>query len=64
MALVYLPEGGSVGIDTSRPAGTPLEVTWFDPRTGESQPGDNPDGVTFTAPDDRDWVLVVDAGPR
>jgi hypothetical protein len=63
-AMVYLPEGGSVGLDPSRLAGTPLEVTWFDPRTGESQPGAVPDGETFTAPDDRDWVLLVDAGPR
>jgi hypothetical protein len=59
-AMVYLPEGGSVGVDTAKLAGTRLAVTWFNPRTGESHPGEGT-GTAFEAPDDNDWVLILDA---
>ncbi len=62
-AMIYLPEGGTVGVDTSQLAGTTFEVTWFNPRTGESEPGDGT-GDSFTAPDDEDWVLVLDTAQR
>ena len=62
-AMIYLPEGGTVGVDTSQLAGTTFEVTWFNPRTGESAPGDGT-GDSFTAPDDEDWVLVLDTAQR
>jgi hypothetical protein len=35
-------------------------VTWFNPRTGESHPGEGA-GSAFEAPDDEDWVLILDA---
>ena len=63
-AMVYLPEGGRVGIDTSRLASPTPEATWFDPRTGETRPGAAGTGETFTAPDEEDWVLVLDAAAR
>jgi hypothetical protein len=59
-AMVYLPDGGSVSVDTAKLAGTTLAVTWFDPRTGESHPGEGT-GSAFEAPDDQDWVLILDA---
>ncbi|MGH3585761.1 MAG: glycoside hydrolase family 140 protein, partial [Pseudonocardia sp.] len=59
-AMVYLHHGGSVSVDTSRLAGNTLAVTWFNPRTGESQPGEGT-GTAFEAPDDNDWVLILDA---
>ena len=60
-AMVYLPEGGSVGVDTSVLASSSPQVTWFNPRTGESQAGQGSGGGGYTAPDDEDWVLVLDA---
>lgn len=63
-AMVYLPEGGTVEVDTSRLASSRPEVTWFDPRTGGSQEGEAGRGGTFTAPDDQDWVLILDASRR
>ncbi len=52
-AVLYFPIGARPVLDrTVIAAGA--ELTWFDPRTGESQRGDGP-----TPPDARDWVLVV-----
>jgi Protein of unknown function (DUF4038)/Putative collagen-binding domain of a collagenase len=62
-AMVYLPDGGSVGIDTSALASTSPQVTWFDPRTGESHAGEAATGAAYTAPDENDWVLLLDAPP-
>ncbi len=59
-AMVYLHHGGSVEVDLSALAGPVRAVTWFNPRTGESEPGAGT-GPEFTAPDDEDWVLVLDA---
>ncbi len=59
-AMVYLHHGGPVGVDTSKLAGDTLAVTWFNPRTGESHPGEGT-GASFEAPDDEDWVLILDA---
>jgi hypothetical protein len=63
-AMVYLPEGGSVGIDTAALANNPPQVTWFNPRTGGSQAGEASTGGSYTAPDEDDWVLVLDTAPR
>jgi hypothetical protein len=53
--VVYLPHGGATSIyslvSTSR-------AVWFNPRDGSSF-GAGAGGTTFTAPDDRDWVLYV-----
>jgi hypothetical protein len=59
-AMVYLHRGGSVSVDTSKLAGTTLAATWFNPRTGESHPEPGT-GPGFEAPDDNDWVLILDA---
>ncbi|WP_343986604.1 DUF4038 domain-containing protein [Pseudonocardia aurantiaca] len=59
-AMVYLHHGGSTEVDLSALAGPVRAVTWFNPRTGESMPGSGT-GPEFTAPDDDDWVLVLDA---
>ncbi|HYH29963.1 MAG TPA: glycoside hydrolase family 140 protein [Pseudonocardia sp.] len=59
-AMVYLHHGGSVSVDTAKLAGDTLAVTWFNPRTGESQPGEGT-GTAFEAPDENDWVLILDA---
>jgi Putative collagen-binding domain of a collagenase len=59
-AMVYLPEGGSVDVDASALASRSPQVTWFNPRTGESQPGQDATGGSYTAPDNADWVIVLD----
>jgi hypothetical protein len=60
-AMVYLPQGGSVRVDSSALAGPITQVTWFNPRTGESQADEIAGGATYTAPDAQDWVLILDA---
>jgi hypothetical protein len=37
--VVYLPEGGECEINLWRAPAGALQLTWFDPRTGESRPG-------------------------
>jgi hypothetical protein len=63
VALLYLPAGGDVRLDT-RPLAAGLAATWIDPRSGgETAAGPVPQGtVTLTAPDGEDWVLVLRAG--
>jgi hypothetical protein len=55
-AFIYLPEGGSVGVDTSQLTAT--GASWFDPRTGQSQPATG--SGTYAAPTADDWVLVIE----
>ena len=60
---VYLPYGGSEEVDLSS-SEIVLEQTWFNPRTGEITEGGSIQGGqvrSFTAPDERDWVLLLDA---
>lgn len=57
-AIVYLPRGGSFRLDGEL-VKEGSKKSWFDPRTGESRPAGPGDGGVFTAPDDRDWLLVV-----
>ena len=65
-AYVYLPKGGQVTMDVNRLAGSTQAGTptarWYDPRTGQySQAQPLPSGQpALQAPDDRDWVLVVE----
>jgi hypothetical protein len=62
--LVYLPSGKThVTVNTGRLTGTKLVAWWYDPRTGEARPFDRLakcDTHEFTAPDNGDWVLVLD----
>lgn len=59
--MLYLPGGGSEEIDLNEVEGA-FEYSWFNPRTGETmQIGSVDDGQLrlFTAPDERDWVLLL-----
>lgn len=62
--LVYLPDGGTVGVDLSGAAGT-LDALWIDPQSGAPTlaPAVAGGGVrTLAAPTaDRDWVLWLAA---
>jgi hypothetical protein len=59
LAVVYLPAGGAVTLDTSRLADS-YHASWFNPRTGAAQPA-NMNAGQFAAPDAQDWVLLVQA---
>ncbi len=59
---VYLPVGGSVSIDL-RATGGSFNVTWFNPRNGNSNNAGSVPGNgirSFNAPDNQDWVLKLD----
>lgn len=62
LAVVYLPEGGAVTIDATRLA-RDWRSAWWDPRSGEhraaKQTNDDARRVSFRAPDEHDWVLVI-----
>lgn len=57
VCVLYLPVGGPVRLNLAglRRACT---ASWFDPRRGRHQPA-RPRGQTFVAPDNQDWVLVI-----
>ena len=55
LAVVYVPRGHEVELKLDLLAPN-LESVWFNPRTGERQPGEGP---PYAAPDDEDWVLVM-----
>ena len=57
LALVYLPAGGSVTVDTGRLADG-VAGQWYDPRTGERAEASGDEG-SYSAPSDHDWVLVL-----
>ena len=66
-AMCYLPVGGAVTIDMTDIAGTSGEgnVTswWFNPRNGLSQfisQDTNSSTKVYTAPNNSDWVLILD----
>lgn len=59
LAVLYLPVGGTVALDARRLAGA--EATWYDPRTGAHLAGRLEDAGRITAPDSRDWVLLLRA---
>ena len=56
LALLYLPVGGSITL--SRDVGA--AAFWFNPRDGSRTSASSDDARTFTAPDDQDWVLVIE----
>jgi len=61
--FVYLPKGGAVTVDLSKISGESLQSWWFNPRTGTATKGETyarTTGKEFTAPDNKDWVLVID----
>jgi hypothetical protein len=70
LAISYLPEGGTIGIDTRRMAGR-VHARWYDPTSGrytavKSSPFAARRSLDLTAPGrnhegGRDWVLVLTA---
>ena len=59
--LVYFEQGGTILLDLLEATGK-VQVTWFNPRTGEYSPAKQILGgayVSFSAPDANDWVLYV-----
>jgi hypothetical protein len=59
--MLYLPGGGSEEIDLHEFDGA-FEQSWFNPRTGETMHIGSIGGghlQSFTAPDERDWVLLL-----
>ncbi len=63
LAVVYIPQGGDVCLDTSSLV-HPATETWFNPRTGERKYAGPVAGTTctLTSPEDEDWVLCIEAG--
>jgi hypothetical protein len=57
LAVLYLPVGGTVRLTRAIAGG----ATWYDPRTSAVARAVPVGGNTFTAPDARDWVLVLGA---
>jgi hypothetical protein len=57
--VVYDANGGKIEIDLSHASGS-LSAEWFNPRTGEIKSFGQVNGggkVSFTSPDNNDWVL-------
>jgi len=57
--LIHLPDGGDFTLDLSGASGT-FNVSWFNPRDGDTIAGGTVAGGTsasFTAPDWNDWAL-------
>lgn len=63
-AMIYLPAGDSVEVDSSNLRGERLCAYWYDPRTGVAKAIgvlDRQPRMSFTAPQGGpDWVLVLD----
>ena len=64
-AWFYLPCGGKIDTDLTPLVREIHELHWLNPRTGDMQSGGIVEGrrLTFTAPDENDWLLMVGA-PR
>lgn len=63
-AFVYIPQGQTVTIDTTKLASETLSASWFDPRLGKTTHAETfarESQRDFTPPNDDDWVLVLDA---
>lgn len=57
-AVVYLPKGGELTLNTRR-LEKGFTAEWFDPRTGKRRAAKTSPGARYSAPDARDWVLVI-----
>ncbi|ORY25529.1 hypothetical protein BCR39DRAFT_543890 [Naematelia encephala] len=65
-AMVHLPFGGPVELDLGKalPGKTSWRGWWWDPRIGSRETfglGVTPGSKTFTAPDEQDWLLYLEA---
>jgi hypothetical protein len=65
-AMIYLPHGKTIGVNTGFIKNAMVTVWWFNPRTGTTNKGDLKKRLPvmmFTPPtggDGKDWVLVID----
>jgi hypothetical protein len=65
-AIIYLPVGKSISVNTSILVGDKIKYWWFNPRDGKCRPGGTAmrqAKTVFTAPTfglEEDWVLVID----
>ncbi len=65
--MIYLPNGGNANLDLTALANEGLSTWWYDPRTGNSYPGEKlkkSNNVEIKAPTTgkgHDWVLVIDS---
>lgn len=59
LAVVYVPRGGEVRLDTSNLA-SDLDARWYNPRQGGSTEAERSAPDAYTAPDSGDWVLVFE----
>ena len=58
LAIVYLPEGGEVTLQTDELASN-LEAEWLNPREGRRRDAEGAGAGTYEAPSNQDWVLVL-----
>jgi hypothetical protein len=73
LGMAYLPQGGTITVAMSK-LGNTVSARWFDPsantyRNIAGSPFSNTGTRKFTSPGtnsagDRDWVLVLEAGPK
>ncbi len=66
-AMIYLPIGKAVEVNTALIKAKKIRATWFDPRTGKTQGSSTVkvknEPYRFTPPtlgDEQDWVLILD----
>jgi len=57
-AVVYLPDGGTIRLNEEM-MDRGLEGQWMNPRTGDRRAAAASAPYTYTTPDDRDWVLLL-----
>jgi len=65
--MAYLPMGGTITVDLTQISGTLAQGWWYNPQDGSitNLGGFATSGSQdFTAPDDNDWVLVLDDASR
>jgi len=65
--MAYLPMGGTITVDLTQISGAQAQGWWYNPRDGSitNLGGFATSGSQdFTAPDDNDWVLVLDDASR
>jgi hypothetical protein len=58
LAVIYLPVGGRLSLRQGI-LKEGAQAEWFDPRTGRRMPSASSEQSTFEAPDQQDWVLLL-----
>jgi hypothetical protein len=58
LAVIYMPVGGSLSLKQGI-LKEGLQAEWFDPRNGQRMSAGSSGQTTFEAPDQKDWVLVL-----